>query len=303
MKVTDIRPADELARFLEYEQSAKPDTLREVGVWRHQKKNGTIIDVEIKAHDIIYEGKKARLILITDVTEKLRAEEKLKKSHEELKLLATHLQEIRDDERRQIAREIHDELGQKLTAVKLDLAWLGKRLQADGSPLFNKVVQTTLLLNESNLAVRRILNELRTDFITRFGLEDGLRLLVNEFTRHSGIPVEFNMNQATDVYPEPVVTSLYRVIQEALTNITKHAQARQVWVNINFKSDVITARITDDGKGFELDKIKAASLFGILGMRERMEQINGTFHISSSPGSGTAVSVTIPILNNKKDTV
>lgn len=293
MKLTDLRLPEEHEPILAQSWQAENSALPETNVWKHQKKDGSIIRVEIKAHDISYEGKPAKLMLINDVTEKLKAEEKSQKALQQLKQLAGHLQEVRDDERKQIAREIHDELGQKLTAVKLDLAWLAKRLKEENQPLHDKVLQTIELLNDGNLAIRKILNELRTDFITRFGLEDGLRWLMLEFSKHSGIPVDINMNKPPVAYPTEVNMALYRLLQEAFTNISKHAGAKQVWADIHFHHEYIDAIVTDDGEGFNTDSPKTSS-YGLLGMKERLEQINGTFEIQSSPGKGTTLHFHIP---------
>jgi PAS domain S-box-containing protein len=294
MKVTDIRPSEEIEHFLKENKQNKLQ-IRNAGIWKHKKKNGELIDVEIVAQTIIYKGVEAHLILINDVTSRVKAEKELLKSYEEIRKLALHLQTVRDDERKRIARDIHDELGQKLTAVKMDLAWLEKQLGKVNSPLHIKIHETLGYVDESNLSIRRILNELRSDFLTQFSAKDAVKWVAAQFEKQNGITVELNIEDDFNELTDEVSNCIYRVIQESLTNISKYANASSVNIHLHKENNNLALCIEDNGKGFDTTSIRTEWSYGLLGMKERLASIDGNLNIQSAPGKGTKLCIKVPL--------
>jgi two-component system sensor histidine kinase UhpB len=182
LNVVDLRPEEDKPLFME-EARKFSQGIRTAGVWRHKKKNGEIIYVEIFRDDIIYQGQPVRLVLANDISEKFRTEERLKESYEELRILASHLQEIREEERAVIAREIHDELGQQITGLKMDVSWISKRLQSEEKTIHLKIKSILELLDETVKTIRKIATELRPSILDDLGLIDALQWYSLEFEK------------------------------------------------------------------------------------------------------------------------
>jgi PAS domain S-box-containing protein len=295
LKVSEIRPVEDKERFLQKRKLIIDNNISKVGIWRHLKKNGEVFYADIMAKRITYNGITANLALIHDISEKLKAQEELVNSYNEIRKLAVHLQHIRDDERKRIAREIHDELGQKLTAIKMDVAWLDKQLEKENSNLNPKTKEILAFLDESNTSIKNILNELRTDFLSRFGTGESLKWLTGQFIKQTGNEVELSIDEDIDELDDTVANCLYRVMQESLTNITKYADANKVKVKLKKQVQGVLLEIEDDGKGFDMNSIKPEGSFGLLGMKERVADLKGTFTITTSPGNGTIIHAEIPV--------
>ena len=229
-----------------------------------------------------------------DITERKKAEETLQQSYEEIKRLTTHLQKIREEERVAIAREIHDELGQQLTAIKMDIAWIDKKIPDENKALKTKLKNIIGLLDGSNQSIRRILSELRSRILDDHNLLEAIEWLCRQFSETTGIPVKLKAPEGTIKIEEQSATSLFRVCQEAFTNITRHAHAKNISVTISIIEENIILTIEDDGKGFDPATVQNKKSFGILGMRERILALSGKFELVSSPGNGTKISVTVP---------
>lgn len=234
-------------------------------------------------------------ILIEDISERKKTEEEIKNTNEQLRQLTVHLQSIREEERKRISREIHDELGQQLTAIKMDMAWIDKNTSANATAIKSKLKNSIALLDESNVSIRKILNELRMGVLNHQGLVDSLEWLGKQFSANTDIPVVFKSPETDITVEEPVANCIFRVYQEALTNITRYAHAKKVTTSLTLKKAEIELMIKDDGKGFDTTRLKEGKSFGILGMRERVASLNGTFELNSSPGKGTKINVNIPI--------
>jgi PAS domain S-box-containing protein len=298
LKVTEIRPADELIRFLEHNKNAGKE-IRNAGIWKHVRKNGEMIDVEIRVQSINYNNHDAKLVLINDITDKLKAENELKKSYEQIKQLASHLQEVREEERKRIAREIHDELGQHLTALKMNVSWMDKRANNADESIKSKMKQTINIINESNLAIRKILNELRTDFVSRTSISETMETQCLQLHQQTAITVHHSIEKLNFDIDVAVSACLYRSLQEAFTNIIRYADAGTVWVELKTNDGHIILSIKDDGIGFDPQKTNTHS-FGLLGIRERTNDLFGVFELTSTPGKGTSLHLKIPL---KKPTV
>ncbi len=299
MTLKDIRPPEDVDQLL---QSEKKDYrgIYHAGNWRHIKKDGKVIDVQIVTHDTMYGGEHMRLVLANDVTEKVEAEKKLLESLEAVRGLMAHIQYIREEERKSIGREIHDELGQQLTAIKMDVAWVDKKLDPADNLLRAKLKNTINLLDASNRSLRKILTELRSDIIDSKSLVDALELLGEQFKANTGIQFSFKTSEP-DIEAEPSVANcLFRILQEALTNITRYANASKVDVSLVKTDKSISLSITDNGVGFETAQKSQRESFGIIGMRERVESMHGVFSLVSETGKGTSVMVSIPLEGQNK---
>ena len=243
---------------------------------------------------VIYEGGPCLIGTGINIRERKMAEDELNKTASQLRLLTHHLQNVREEERKIISREIHDELGQQLTAIKMDVAWIDKNSPDIPAPVKFKIKSIISLLDESNLSVKKILSELRADILTNLGLIDALEWQGYEFSEKTGMPLSFNRDMKTIKVEEPVAICIFRVYQEALTNIIKYAQAKKVVTSLMIKEDIILFSIEDDGVGFDSNELKKNRSFGILGMKERVNSVNGKFELISSQGKGTKIIVEIP---------
>lgn len=243
---------------------------------------------------IEYEGSTCLMGVGIDISERVNAQEKIKQTSEQLRQLAGHLQTIREEERKRIGREIHDELGQQLTAIKMDVAWVDKKTSEENPLLKNKLKNVINLLDESNQSIRRILSELRPVIFDDSGLLEAIEWLNRQFTLNTGIPVKFITDETEIISSEPVTTCIFRAYQEAFTNITRHAQSTQVFTSVNIIDETIVVIIEDDGKGFTAESIQNKKSFGILGMKERVILLGGRFELISSPGKGTKIIIGLP---------
>lgn len=230
-----------------------------------------------------------------DVTDRTVAAEQLEQSRTELRALAARLQTTREEERTRIAREIHDELGQALTALKLDMAWLESQLPRTASGTFKlNEVSLTDRIDETMQIVRRIASELRPSVLDQLGLEAAIEWLVREATKRTGIGVILEADEFPGL-PDQVASHAFRIIQEALTNVTRHARATRVKVTVRRMGANILLGVEDDGVGFEPSSLSGLVSLGLVGMRERAMALGGTLLVRGTPGEGTSIIVTIPM--------
>ncbi len=243
-------------------------------------------------------GKTINLLGVTrDITERKKAEEEITNTTEQLRQLTAHLQNIREEERKRIGREIHDELGQQLTAIKMDTVWIDKQIPAETSVVKDKLQNILELLDGSHQSVRKILNELRPAVLDDNGLLEALQWQERQFTESTGTPVHFASNQSSLKVPQETATCIFRVYQESLTNIMRYAGAGKVVSSLNIINDSIILAIEDDGKGFDVVAVQNKKSFGLLGMKERVHSLNGKIDLISSPGKGTKIVIRLPYKN------
>ncbi|MDP1843868.1 MAG: PAS domain S-box protein [Sediminibacterium sp.] len=241
------------------------------------------------------------LVVATDITDRKKAEDELKHSTKQLRELTTHLQNVREEERKRIAREIHDELGQQLTAIKMDLAWINKKIPAesvitaDQISFKSKMHNLMILVDGSNESVRKILNELRHGILEDNGLREAIEWQGNQFTEVTGVPLKFITSETTLILPEDIANCLFRLYQESLTNIARHAKATKVISSLTIKDDAIFLTIEDDGKGFDLNLLRSNKSFGILGIKERVLSLHGHFELLTEEGNGTKINIILPL--------
>jgi signal transduction histidine kinase len=206
--------------------------------------------------------------------------------------LATHLQQVREEERGHLARELHDELGALLTAAKLDVARLKSRLGAQPAPEITQRLQhLTEALNSGIALKRRIIEDLRPSSLANLGLTASLEILAREFSERSGVEVVTSVEQTE--MDESRQLTVYRLIQESLTNVGKYAEAKQVDISVRNYGNHVEVDIKDDGKGFNVGEIRP-STHGLAGMRHRVEAAGGRLMVISAPGNGTRISAVLP---------
>jgi PAS domain S-box-containing protein len=223
-----------------------------------------------------------------EVSERKRAEAQLRN-------LAARLEAIREEERTRIAREIHDEFGQALTALKMDLAWLGKKVPPRGVPVREKLHGMEAVIDDTMDALHRILAELRPGVLDDLGLPAAIRWLAEEFKRRHEIACTVQMSGGEPRLESGQATAVFRILQEALTNVARHAQARRVEIRLHVLPTAFELVVTDDGRGITAQDVTASGTLGILGMRERAITWHGRVTVRGEPGAGTTVRVFMPM--------
>lgn len=230
-----------------------------------------------------------------EIAERKKGEEKLNASYEEIRYLSEHLRNIREEERKHIAREIHDELGQQLTVLKMDVGALIKKVPLSDDLLRGRLTSFTALIDQIVQSVRRISSELRPSLLDDLGLPEAISWQLEELEKHCGIQTHFEEPKEEWSLPDPVKTNLFRILQEALTNIVRHSKATVVDVRLQYSHDYIMFQVSDNGVGFMVDEITKGGTLGIVGMRERASIIGGTLEIKTSPKGGTKIIITVPV--------
>ena len=232
---------------------------------------------------------------LAKIIERKRAEAALKSSHRQLRSLSLHLQSVRERERTHIAREIHDELGQALTALKIDVSWLGKKLTENQQSLVAKTRLMAELIDTTIHTVQRISEELRPALLDDLGLSAAIRWQAKKFQEHSGINCEVSISPDEIILDRDRSTMIFRVFQETLTNIARHANATKVKIDLKENNDNLEMKVKDNGRGIERQQFFAPQSFGLIGIRERVRRWNGEFEIRGTPNRGTTVIVSIPL--------
>lgn len=248
--------------------------------------------------DIIYDENgrpQGGIFSSRDVTDRKRLTGEIEKSREQLRLLAAKLESSREDERTALAREIHDELGQSLTALKMDLAWLTKKLPKEQTELLDKARSMQKLLDGNVKLARDITTRLRPAILDDFGLMAAIEWQASDFEHRTGIRCFVKSNVKKIKANKKLSISLFRVFQEALTNIAKHSDASCVVISLMKENSTLIMEIRDNGKGVRKSELRKKGSFGLLGIRERVSLLGGTLDIDSHTGKGTALRVSIPV--------
>lgn len=228
-----------------------------------------------------------------DITDRKEMERNLRESRTQLRELSAYLQTVREEERSRIARELHDELGQSLTAIQLGLGSLRDR--HDGRAAWHEALAELQHLTEHTVtAMQRLASDLRPPVLDDLGLPAAIEWLLAGFTRRSGVDHELHLPETPLRCDADTSTALFRIVQEALTNVSRHSKATQVTVTLQEGLAGIRLSIVDNGRGMDERLVVAPSSLGLIGMRERTLMLGGRLVISSSPGSGTAVEVHLP---------
>jgi signal transduction histidine kinase len=234
---------------------------------------------------------------------KHRSDVELKRSREQLRNLAAHLESVREDERTLVAREIHDELGQALTALKMDLSWLAKKLASNRRSLADKVSSMIQLVNATIQTVKRLTARLRPGLLDDLGLAAAIEWQAEEFQTHTGIRCRMNISPSEEefILDRERSTALFRIFQEALTNVARHSGATEVSGRLMMNENGIELSLQDNGRGITGKQISSSRSYGIMGMRERAQFLGGRLEIDGADASGTAIRVTIPLENRRQE--
>ena len=256
--------------------------------------DGQVRDVEIAETSFYEGGSIAVLVVLRDVTERRLAERELRESREQLRQLSTSLLAVREEEKTRIARELHDELGQALTGLKMDLAQLVTHLSPEQQTAIGQASAMKSLIESTVASVRRLATELRPLMLDDLGLLSTIEWLVSDFSRRTGIAVDLNLpGQEFQVDPE-LSTALFRVLQESLTNVARHAGASRVGVTLTGTESDVQLTVHDNGRGLNRALESAPKTFGLLGMRERASMLGGELVVHSDPGAGTSIVMIVP---------
>ena len=233
--------------------------------------------------------------LRTEIAERERAEEQLKTSRDRLRALAARLQTVREEERTSIAREIHDELGQACTAIKMDLALIGRKLTTKQTQLRTKVDSSVQIVDNMIATLRRIASELRPRTLDDLGLPAALESQAQEFEGRTGIRCSVTLPHEPLTLDTDTSTAIFRIFQESLTNVARHAHASLVEASLKVEKVRIVFQVFDNGRGFDPREANVHKSLGLVGMQERALMLNGDFKIEGVPGVGTTMTLTIPL--------
>jgi PAS domain S-box-containing protein len=231
-----------------------------------------------------------------DITQRRKQENELQDSCGELRNLVNYLQDIREEEKSYLAREIHDELGQLLTALRFDICRTRSKLTDSEGVLKEQINESVGLVDTTIKTVRRIISELRPPILDEFGLTAALEWQSKEFTIRTGIKCFFTSNNPGITLTKGVAIALFRVYQEALVNVAKHSGATEVGASFMLTGNYGILSVKDNGKGFTAEEIKTKNRLGIAGMKERAKTMNGEFMIESEPDCGTCLKLRVPFI-------
>lgn len=246
-------------------------------------------------------GRKLYTVILRDITERQQAATELSRSNQRLRELYESMHEVRETERTRIARELHDELAQWLTALKMDAAWVAARLPADQTQLLTRMERVKQVINTTVAAVRRIAADLRPVMLDDLGLVAAIEHLVTEFGERTGIAAKLDVQTGEIELREPHATAVYRMVQEALTNVARHAAASRVDIHVAVTGGDLRVRVCDDGRGIEPEALEAKKSHGLLGIRERAYTLGGAARILPGIDGGTVVEITIPLTSQPAD--
>jgi signal transduction histidine kinase len=233
--------------------------------------------------------------IVRDITERKRAEEKLERSQDMLRHLAAHLETVREEQRADIARELHDELGQALTALKMDVSWLSRRLSEDDPSLREKMASMRELIDKTIETTKRITTELRPGLLDDLGLAAAVEWQAEQFQKSTGIKCKATIDFPEIRLPGELSTALFRTLQESLTNVARHSEASRVIVTLKGDHNQVELIVKDNGKGISKRQLSSPKSFGLIGMRERTHYLGGEASITGARGKGTTVAVRFPI--------
>jgi signal transduction histidine kinase len=230
-----------------------------------------------------------------EIAERKLIEENLRNSEERLRQFAAHIQAVREEERTSIAREIHDELGQALTGLRMDLSWLEKRLPKQPPEAGEKVKSMFDLIDHTIQSVRKISAELRPQVLDDVGLTGTLKWQAREFQTRTGIRCKVELPEEEFVMDLERSTAIFRIFQEVMTNVARHAQATRVDIKLRLEADQIMLHVADNGAGISESHLRSSRSLGLLGIRERATILGGEVQINGGVGKGTSVFLTVPL--------
>lgn len=264
--------------------------------WFH--KDGRIIWMEIKGTSIFDSNQKLMAMegLVRDTTARVKMEEELKVKYKEIKIMSGRLLNAYEEERTRLARELHDEIGQTLTVISMDLQYLHLKVAKDTPSLQAKLNESISLLEKTLNNVRRYIIALRPPALDNMGLLEVIHDMVHELETRSDLEIDIHAPGFPRRLPSEIETAIYRCVQEALTNTIRHAGATKVGIDFMCSKDKIVASVEDNGKGFDPEvTTRQTKGVGLAGIRERVNLLSGSLHINAAPGEGTKISIILPL--------
>jgi len=256
------------------------------------RSNGDEFPIEASISQAGGAGERYYTVILRDITRRKEYEDALKASQRELRELSARVLEAREDEKARIARELHDELGQLLTALKMDLGALRERLPQELQP---RAAEMSALLDRTVTSTRRISADLRPLMLDDLGLADAAAWLVDDFAKRSGIACRIELPEDFPQVSKPIGTAVYRAIQESLTNIARHSGARSAWVALAVADGALQVEVEDDGRGIAPEDLAKAKSLGLRGMRERVAFLGGALEVARAPRGGTRLRLSVPL--------
>lgn len=255
--------------------------------------DGSAREVQIALSALPDHGATTVQMVLADITEQAQARAELERTQAELRRLQAGLVDAREAERRRIARELHDELGQRLTALKMDIALM--RELDDAAERRSRGTAMMAMVDETVAAVRRLSADLRPPMLDDLGLPSALEWLAHGWATRMGVPVELALAPEHGVLPEGLAIALYRMVQEALTNVARHARASRVRIELARADGMLHLTVHDNGIGLPEGAMGRSGSLGLMGMRERAHSLGGQMDVAGLPGSGTRIHVRLPL--------
>lgn len=257
--------------------------------------NGEEFPIDASISQLSADGGKFYTVILRDVTERLRADEELRRSKDELRELGAVAHQVREQEKKRLARELHDELAQALTALKMDVAWCRERTVGGDGSIETRLDRMEATLDAAVAATRRMASDLRPLMLDDLGLLPAVEWLVENFTSRTGVACKLATSGSELELDGLRATAVYRIVQESLANVAKHAQASWVEVTIRSNGSSLLIDVRDDGQGFSPQEPRKPDSYGLLGLRERASLLGGKASVASAPGQGTRIEVQLPI--------
>jgi PAS domain S-box-containing protein len=292
--ILDILPQEEIEAVITLFQETGVAPVSGGCVSRHYRKDGGLIEVELTTHKLQFAGRPAYSVLAHDVTERNQYERSLRESQVQLRHLAGRLEQVREEERTFLARELHDDLGQSLTAIKMNLSWLSAHPAAPPETFSKRILSSMDLADQTIGAARRLASRLRPGILD-LGLLAAVEWQFAEFRDRADIRCELELPTGeVPLNPDQQVT-LFRIFQETLTNVARHAKADLVKTRLAVEGAHVILEVQDNGRGITPGDMTKRSSLGLLGMRERVLSLGGSIRIEGRPGAGTLVRVSVPV--------
>ena len=275
--------------------------------YRFRRKDGSYAHVLDRGYVIRENGKPVRMVGgMSDISARKEADVELRRSRQQLRALSARVESLREEERTRMAREIHDELGQMLTGLKMDLRWIEKKVgEIDGNPALNPVIDKAVeageLADQTITAVQRIASELRPGVLDQLGLFPALKHEAQRFQKRTNLVCQLELPPRQPVLPAPLATAVFRIFQETLTNIARHAEATEVRVTFREQGGQVILEVADNGRGLPADAMGSPKALGLLGMTERAAVLGGDVQFQRGAARGTTVTLRLPLAAHDTD--